>query len=587
MEFRKLIGKLPSKFKNKFKDLLNKNNQKDIEKLAKKKSRDLLQMVYKGKLDVNTFFSTLLYKLNFILPNEVKLEEISKKNYDDFFACLKTYQENPNQNVLNTVNEMYKLYGLIKKDIKKAKGKAPMAEKLIDTMFDNENVKREFKDGASLINTDDKFKKYAKMDIDKLDNLYQCGKITDVDFHLLVIQKMNNMFGTDDQKRIESIFKTDAFKDLTNPYQNYYKNLFKYDPASNNHRLIYSFYKTYYENEETSIVNRIHNAKYELTKKKLVNKVKKQATHLMGETKLKLISRETDQTIINMAEKNVLTIPDLKKALQYNLENNYLGYKFFEKKYNKNKDNYCDELKKFCDYTSKDTREKRIQEIKDYYNKILDIINNTKDITYKIETTTYKGKNDKGIDETFTTINQYNIKIGKYSQYISQIEDSLKYIDEIVKKCSNVKKGQEILLFNGKNNDEIRKIKKRIYEIYEPDTIGLYIVYDKNLPEKYDLLKQLKTKSVAKPLFYSFKLLKALSNTTFTINDIPDIYHFLVNGFNIYLEKENIESHMKDGTIDKNYYISTSTRKKIEELKKKAQIPPPPAYKPPPHPSKK
>ena len=212
---QKTINDLYVLFENikKSKSKSRSRSKNDILKLSKKKSRDLLTMTQKGTLLAKDFLAALDQK---IIDSISKYQTINNldSEYDSFKKC--DYD----------IDTIYKNYISLKNTIKKRipnKEKAPMAKKLIESMFEgsNDKIKKEFMDAPSYIQDDAKFKKYAKMDIDTLKQFFDSNKITEADFCLLVTQKMNNMFGTDDKKNIIKIL--DAAGESTNLYSVLFK----------------------------------------------------------------------------------------------------------------------------------------------------------------------------------------------------------------------------------------------------------------------------------------------------------------------------------------------------------------------------
>ena len=430
------------------------------------------------------------------------------------------------------------------------------------------------------------------MDIDTLKQFFDSNKITEADFCLLVTQKINNMFGTNDKKIIKKIMDVrvqDTFDNLgNNPYEQYYNILTTYDLIDKRKYNIVDLYKDTYKqfyngkkSQKYDFSIYIFNAKYELTKKKFVNKVKKQVTHLMGETKLKALSRKDASHLKEMADENRLTTSDFKAILKYKLEE-LLG-KDANKNYNKYKDKYkfIDALKTFYDNPSNNRepdRESAIKKTFDDYDTIEKCIETS---TARQIATKYNKKNISNVtDSKLITFTNY---VDFCKIYAPKIKKILEIANEYDKNKDIPRKWVDDQIKQHKlpPEEEYRKELQRILneDLLKSTTMANQISY---MNDNYSSLKTPQMKH----LFNFFKLIDDSQNAGTWSKEQFDHFSSI---FEIVLDSIQCDAIAKYANKESSYMMpntKTKIQEKIEELKKKAQIPPPPAYKPKPPPSK-
>ncbi|MBQ2672330.1 MAG: hypothetical protein IJG00_05960 [Clostridia bacterium] len=297
--------------------------------------------------------------------------------------------------------------------------------------------------------------------------------------------------------------------------------------------------KKIYE-EYKKIKDEIKKAKYNNKKwvKAIPNKLKKQATHLMGESKLKSLSAKNEKILKQMADENRLTVSDFITALRYKLTNEYLGT-ITEQIYKKNQDIFCNELQFFYSgfNFSKEKRQSEIKKIFDSYINIVNQINNEKEINLIVDNKNNIAKKIK-LKSYRDFKNDSKSFFDKYNQFVDEVERRQVIRNRWLKNVEGTIAYQDIIL-----------------KLNEDDILTTLI------PARRKLLKEIENELInnnqSKYLFNAFKLIKKEEYSKQLPSDFIYIIALYQYEYSYWYYNEN---------MDKNYYILESTKEKIDGI---------------------
>ena len=259
---------------------------------------------------------------------------------------------------------------------------------------------------------------------------------------------------------------------------------------------------------------------------------------MLGDSKLKSLSKKDALHLEQMAKENRLTVPDFLNILKYKLTNEYLGT-ISEQIYKKKPAIFYDELKTF--YSSFDFSENKrqsdIKKIANSYKKILDQINNEKEINLIVDE---KNKISKKITlKSYQDFkNDSKSFFDKYNQFVDEVERRQVVRNRWLKKFESTVVYQDIIL-----------------KLNEDDILTTLI------PARRKLLKEIENELInnnqSKYLFNAFKLIKSEWYSKQLPLDFSYIIALYQYEYSYWYYNEN---------MSKRYYILKSTKKDINTI---------------------
>ena len=362
-------------------------------------------------------------------------------------------------------------------------------------------------------------KKYTNTASKELLNLVKTKKITNDDFRIILYNKLTEYLGKDEKDILNSN------GDLLNNYKNFFKND--------------SYLVNVYHNKYKKMKKTIQKIKDENAKKTSIkNKIKKQSSHLLGDSKLKSLSKKDALHLEEMAKENRLTIPDFFNILKYKLTNEYLGT-ITEQICKKHQDIFCDALQFFYSgfNFSKEKRQSEIKKISDFYMNIVSQINNEKEINLIVD-------NKNNIAK--------KIKLKSYQDFKN---DSKSFFDKYNQFVDEVERRQVV------RNRWLKNVKGTV--AYQDITLKLNedAILATLIPARRKLLKEIENKLInnnqSKYLFNAFKLIKE----EWYSKQLPPDFSYIIA-----LYQYDYSYGYYNENMDKNYYILESTKDNINTI---------------------